>query len=268
MATTKRTKKSTVVRKNATSPAVTDALAEEDSNAANELRERKADMRRVIIETRQDLRPGARSAKSRDICNQLLNVLSNSDIKGKNGQPPTIAVYAALRFEVDLDRFIRGAYAFGYRIVFPCMIPNEEPSGSICMRSVSCSNYLGGNVPFIVDPRKPWGPAVTEEHQTYTSTRAGATRRFIPSRGKGSVPPKDDTRFPVVTPAEIDFAIVPAVAFDADGRRLGYGRGSYDRYLPQLREDCQLVGVAFAEQEVDEVPLEPHDVALPTIIRA
>lgn len=37
------------------------------------------------------------------------------------------------------------------------MIPNAA-QGAMCMRSVSCNNYLGGNVPFIVDPRKPWGP--------------------------------------------------------------------------------------------------------------
>lgn len=234
---------------------------------AEAILEQKADVRRAALMTRQELRPAARSNKSREICNRLIEELRSSGIKGKNGQPPTLAVYAALRYEVDLDRFIRGAYAYGYRIVFPCMIPNAA-SGAMCMRSVSCNNYLGGNVPFIVDPRKAWGPAVTEEHQTLTSTRAGATRRFIPSRVKGSVPPKDDTRFPVVPPSEIDFAIVPAVAFDAQGNRLGYGRGMYDRYLPQLREDCLLMGVAFAEQEVEKVPRDKHDLTLPRFITA
>ena len=238
------------------------------NNAAREIRAKKDAVRREALSRRQELRPSERSAKSRDICNQLLNALRSSGIKGKNGQPPTVAVYAALRFEVDLDRFIRGAYAFGYRIVFPCMIPNESPSGAICMRSVSCNNYLGGNVPFIVDPRKAWGPAVTEEHQSRTSTPAGATRRFIPSRVKGSVPPKDSTRFPVVPPREIDLLIVPATVFDENGNRLGYGRGSYDRYLTQLRSDCQLLGVAFAEQEVNEVPCEPHDRVIPQFITA
>ncbi len=234
---------------------------------AEAILERKADVRRAALMTRQELRPSARSNKSREICNRLIEELRSSGIKGRNGQAPTLAVYAALRYEVDLDRFIRGAYAYGYRIVFPCMIPNAA-SGAMCMRSVSCNNYLGGNVPFIVDPRKAWGPAVTEEHQTLTSTRAGATRRFIPSRVKGSVPPKDDTRFPVVPPSEIDLVIVPAVAFDAKGNRLGYGRGTYDRYLPQLREDCLLLGVAFAEQEVEQVPRDKHDLALPQFITA
>lgn len=258
MATAKHTK----------TPATTESAPREKPSAAEqEILEQKSDVRRAIIECRQELRPSARSTKSREICNKLLDQLRASGIKGKNGQPPTLAAYAALRYEVDLDRFIRGAYAYGYRIVFPCMIPNAA-QGAMCMRSVSCNNYLGGNVPFIVDPRKPWGPAVTEEHQTYTSTRAGATRRFIPSRIKGSVPPKDDTRFPVVPPSEIDLVIVPAVAFDAQGNRLGYGRGTYDRYLPQLREDCQLLGVAFVEQEVDRVPCDEHDRKVPQFITA
>lgn len=228
----------------------------------------KADVRREALTRRQQLRPATRSNRSRDICNQLLSELQASRLKGRGGQPPTIAVYAALRFEVDLDRFIRGAYAFGYRIVFPCMMPNERTSGGMCMRSVSCPNYISGGVPFIVDPRKPWGPAVTEEHQMTTSVPVGSGRRFIPSRSKGSVPPKDDMRFPVVSPAEIDLIVVPMAAFDAKGRRLGYGSGVYDRFLPQLREDCRVLGVAYAEQEVTEVPCEPHDVPLEKIITA
>lgn len=190
MATAKHTK----------TPATTESAPREKPSAAEqEILEQKSDVRRAIIECRQELRPSARSTKSREICNKLLDQLRASGIKGKNGQPPTLAVYAALRYEVDLDRFIRGAYAYGYRIVFPCMIPNAA-QGAMCMRSVSCNNYLGGNVPFIVDPRKPWGPAVTEEHQTYTSTRAGATRRFIPSRIKGSVPPQGRHALPGCTP--------------------------------------------------------------------
>lgn len=61
---------------------------------------------------------------------------------------------------------------------------------------------------------------------------------------------------------------MPAVAFDAQGNRLGYGRGTYDRYLPQLREDCQLLGVAFVEQEVDRVPCDEHDRKVPQFITA
>ncbi len=148
MATAKRTK---------TPATTTNGPATKLDEAAQAILEQKTAVRRAIIECRQQLRPGARSTKSREICNKLLDHLRVSGIKGKGGQPPTLAVYAALRYEVDLDRFIRGAYAYGYRIVFPCMIPNAA-SGAMCMRSVSCNNYLGGNVPFIVEPRKAWAP--------------------------------------------------------------------------------------------------------------
>lgn len=58
-----------------------------------------------------------------------------------------------------------------------------------------------------------------------------------------------------------DLVLVPLLAFDRAGYRLGYGGGYYDRSLAQLRAACgtQAVGLAFAEQEVQHVPREPHD---------
>jgi 5-formyltetrahydrofolate cyclo-ligase len=51
--------------------------------------------------------------------------------------------------------------------------------------------------------------------------------------------------------------LVPGVAFDLHGRRLGRGKGFYDRLLADVRgKTC---GVAFDEQIVREVPVEPHD---------
>lgn len=56
---------------------------------------------------------------------------------------------------------------------------------------------------------------------------------------------------------EIDFAIVPGVAFDRELRRLGRGGGYYDRLLPLMR--CTSVGAAFVWQIVDRVPCDPWD---------
>lgn len=67
---------------------------------------------------------------------------------------------------------------------------------------------------------------------------------------------------PVVTPAAIDVLIAPGVAFDATGRRLGYGGGFYDAYLPQLRPDAIVIAIAFACQVIDEVPAGPRDVRI------
>jgi 5-formyltetrahydrofolate cyclo-ligase len=55
----------------------------------------------------------------------------------------------------------------------------------------------------------------------------------------------------------LDLVLVPGVAFDLHGRRLGRGKGFYDQLLAAVRgKTC---GVAFDEQIVREVPVEPHD---------
>ena len=62
----------------------------------------------------------------------------------------------------------------------------------------------------------------------------------------------------------LDLVLVPGVAFDAQGRRLGRGKGYYDRLLAQVRG--AICGVAFDEQIVEAVPVEPHDVRLTCIL--
>jgi len=62
----------------------------------------------------------------------------------------------------------------------------------------------------------------------------------------------------------LDLVLVPGVAFDAQGRRLGRGKGFYDRLLAQVRGTT--CGVAFDEQIVEAVPVEPHDVRLNCIL--
>ena len=58
---------------------------------------------------------------------------------------------------------------------------------------------------------------------------------------------------------EIDLVVAPGLAFDRAGRRLGYGGGYFDAFLPRLRRGCAVVGICFAEQLVDQVPAGPHD---------
>ena len=64
----------------------------------------------------------------------------------------------------------------------------------------------------------------------------------------------------------IEYVIVPGLAFTAQGARLGYGAGFYDRLLPQL--SVPNAGVCFTEQLVDELPIEPHDVLVHRVISA
>ncbi len=69
---------------------------------------------------------------------------------------------------------------------------------------------------------------------------------------------------PGVGPAELDLVLVPGVAFDASGRRLGRGSGYYDRFLAPL--SVATVGVAFELQLVPEVPAGPGDVPVGAIV--
>jgi 5-formyltetrahydrofolate cyclo-ligase len=75
-------------------------------------------------------------------------------------------------------------------------------------------------------------------------------------------PPADHT---IVLP---DILLVPLAAFDRRGFRLGYGAGHYDRTIPALRavKPIRLVGLAFAAQEVDAIPHEPHDQPLDLVL--
>lgn len=74
--------------------------------------------------------------------------------------------------------------------------------------------------------------------------------------GAYGVPEPAETA-PVVSPATVDLALVPGVAFTPDGHRLGQGGGYYDRLLPMLGGASW--GVCFASQIAEELPRETHD---------
>jgi 5-formyltetrahydrofolate cyclo-ligase len=71
---------------------------------------------------------------------------------------------------------------------------------------------------------------------------------------------------PLVSRETIDFVLVPGVAFDRLGRRMGYGGGYYDRLLPLLSPRAARVAGAFDVQLVARVPAAPHDVAVDAIV--
>lgn len=71
---------------------------------------------------------------------------------------------------------------------------------------------------------------------------------------------------PRISMREIEFVLIPGVAFDRDGNRLGYGRGFYDKLLLNADPALARVAAAFSCQIVARVPTDAHDQKIDTII--
>ncbi|HHV28703.1 5-formyltetrahydrofolate cyclo-ligase [Acetivibrio mesophilus] len=69
-----------------------------------------------------------------------------------------------------------------------------------------------------------------------------------------------------IDPKEIDLVVVPGVAFDVKGGRIGYGAGYYDVFLREVRDDCLKVGIAFDIQVFSSIPKEEHDMLMDAVI--
>ena len=196
----------------------------------------KAELRRAVIARRDAIDLDVRAAKSAVVCARLVELMESSGTADQR----TVAVYAAMGSEVDPAAFAAAAVARGWRVAYPCMLSATDAMSCgqrMCMRAVSAGD--ASEAPFIAHP-----------------TRAFAATDI------------DSNRCPIVPAKALDMIIVPLVAFDRTGARLGYGGGCYDRYLPMLSPACQIVGIAFDEQRVGHVPTDAHDLPLPHVISA
>lgn len=196
----------------------------------------KAELRRTVIARRGAIDLDVRAAKSAVVCARLVELMDRLGAAA----PHTVAVYAAMGSEVDPAAFAAAAVARGWRVAYPCMLSATDAMACgqcMCMRAVSAGD--ASEAPFIAHP-----------------TRAFAATDV------------DSDHFPIVPAAELDMVVVPLVAFDRTGARLGYGGGCYDRYLPTVAPECLIVGIAFDEQRVDHIPTDAHDLPLPSIVSA
>ncbi|MBS0210466.1 MAG: 5-formyltetrahydrofolate cyclo-ligase [Planctomycetes bacterium] len=81
--------------------------------------------------------------------------------------------------------------------------------------------------------------------------------------------PREDLRLlpeKQVPVEELDLVMVPGVAFDRTGARMGHGKGYYDKLLEHARADTPLVALAFECQMFPEIPVQDHDVFMDLIV--
>lgn len=141
------------------------------------------------------------------------------------------------RHEVDLRELDAELRAAGVRIAYPAMLPAERDT-------------------------------VVDVDESIPPPRPSMTLRFVDDtsaleeRGFGFREP--DLSAP--EPERLDFIVVPALALDTSGHRIGYGAGYYDRALPHWAPPARTIGVAFDFQLVAEVPTTEGDVPVDVVV--
>lgn len=155
-------------------------------------------------------------------------------------QARQVMLYAAVRGETATGMLISSAFAAGKEVLLPRCRPEEK--GVMDVAAISC-----------LDDLRP---------------------------GRFGIPEPDARACPSLLHCLPDLIVVPAVAFDRRGFRLGYGGGYYDRFLARLYETIEreqaegrtppelppTIGLAYAMQLVERLPVDPWDHALTAIV--
>ncbi|MCF8024684.1 MAG: 5-formyltetrahydrofolate cyclo-ligase [Desulfobacteraceae bacterium] len=108
----------------------------------------------------------------------------------------------------------------------------------------------------LFDPKRPENTRLLKINSVDTDLCTGA-------EGIGEPDPEKCKPMPF---EKIDIAVIPGMAFDEKGGRLGSGTGRYDRLMPMLPDTARKVALAFEEQIFPLIPMEPHDKYVDIII--
>lgn len=108
-------------------------------------------------------------------------------------------------------------------------------------------------VPYVIAEEKRMTPSLIKD------------KKVLVKGPYGIYQPREDSYIPV-TSSEIDLVVVPGVAFTRDGARLGRGGGFYDRFLKDLPENTQTIGIAFGLQVVSGLPQSERDIPVKKLI--
>ena len=126
--------------------------------------------------------------------------------------------------------------------------PDEAPTGAYTRYFFESGRQVA--LPRFADRNAPMQFAVLNDPYDYENCEVGPFGVLQPA-------PNAET----VVPATL---FVPLLGFTADGARLGQGGGHYDRWL--ARHDATAIGMAWDQQRRDELPVEPHDVAMNAVV--
>lgn len=185
---------------------------------------RKDELRQYISQQKRQFTPQQLAQLSLPVIARLRPLLAEAQ---------TILAYYALPDEVDTHALLDELVAEGKTVLLPKVLDEE---------TMELRRYTGRD-----------------------SLQEGAYHIMEPITGGRFFCYDDLTKEP--SPcymSRIDIALIPGLAFDAQGHRLGRGKGYYDRFLTAFKG--QTIGVCFDFQKVAEVPVDAHDVSVDTVV--
>ena len=146
----------------------------------------------------------------------------------------------ALSLEIQ-DRFLNSDYYQGADcLALYSAVSNEVLTEEVALQAISCGKQ-------VVYPRVSGAGLEFVAIQDLAELVAGTFGVLEPQGGR------------LVDVAAIDVLLVPGVAFDRDGHRLGYGKGYYDRTLAECPASSVHIGLAYDFQLIDALPVGEHD---------
>lgn len=155
------------------------------------------------------------------------NIIFNKVIStGEYEKSKLMFIYVSYKNEVDTYNIIRHALEKGKRVCVPKVLSKAEGMVAVEIKSV---NELRKGFQGILEPE------ISEKNV-------------------------------VINEKDIDLVIIPGVAFDLNGGRVGYGGGFYDRFLPLLNENCGKIAIAYDFQIVPRINVEKNDFTVKCII--
>ena len=222
--------------------------------------EQKKLLRQDMATRREAAQPEEWVRWSAALVSQLQNLLESGqvlDFKSRphNSRPPVIALYRAMRQEADLSAAQALLAEAGWQLAFPRMVRTGEQLNLQFLALPDCAHpTLSAQDVQASQPAIP--PPLFE-------------RFFIPGPFGLSEPDPAQTLI-----CEPDVILLPGLAFDRQGNRLGWGKGYYDNYLAKRFADSHgnlqamplLIGIALPFQLIPEVPHADHDWPLDAIL--
>lgn len=192
----------------------------------------KKTIRLDILGKRRLLSQAEIHSRSKKICNQLINLEEFKDCKN-------ILIYVSMPDEVQTKEIFRTGLQQGKTLVSPIVQKNNK----MLLLSV-----------------------LSETHVKELLSEAADVKSRDWIRNKfGIIEPREETIQPISL-SEIEFIVVPGIAFDRRGRRLGFGGGYYDHLLEKTKDTALAVALAFDFQILSSIPTHDHDQDVDMII--